>query len=1216
MKHTETHPTYQPDTMTISLASPERIRAWSYGEIAKPETINYRTGRSERGGLFDEKIFGPEKDYECYCGKYKRIRYAGIVCEKCGVEVTKSIVRRERMGHIELASPVAHIWLLRGLPSRMSLLLDVTVSSLEKVIYFAGYIITNVHEDERARVLRELEHEYKTRHKILEKEEDRDALKEKYTATKKEITELRPHKVLSELDYHTFARKYSTLFDAGIGAEAVCDIFKTLDLDAMAKGIEAELAKSEGVSKPKMEKRLQLIRSLKASNQRPEWMFLSALPVIPPALRPMVGLEGGRYATSDVNDLYRRVINRNNRLKKLMEIGAPDVILRNEKRILQEAVDALIDNSARKQSGSVAMNAAQRRQLKSLSDNIKSKQGIFRQNLLGKRVDYSGRSVIVVGPNLKLNQCGIPKFMALELFRPFVMGEIIKRDLAHNIRGAGKLIEDATPEVWEILEEVIKGKYVLLNRAPTLHRLSILAFHPVLIEGKAIQIHPLVTSGFNADFDGDQMAVHVPLSVEAQREAGELIASNKNLLKPQTGDPVTVPTQDIVLGCFWMTRQIDGKPGEGRAFASPQEAILAHDFGHVDLRSKIFVLGSRENPRYAQFEGRAFETTAGRLLFNSILPADFGYINSEVKKKDLADIIDRLINRYGVDATAPILDDIKAFGYKYVTASGSTFGIDDAIIPPSKPVIMKEAKDAQAVITGQYEDGLVSNEERYRKVIEIWEHASASVSKAIEKTIGDSESIHNMVVSGARGSVGQLNQTAGMKGLIINNQGRIIEYPITSSYKEGLTPIEYFITNHGSRKGLTDTALNTAKAGYLTRRLVVVAQDVVITEEDCGTKKGFRVREEVVNGMLRNIGKQVFGRVLAEPIKDADGNVMFKRGAMISRDDSKAIEKAGVKEAIVRSPLTCDTLHGLCRQCYGLDLGRNHLVKYGEAVGIVAAQAIGEPGTQLTLRTIHAGGVAGSDITMGLPRVEELLECRGVKIPATIATVAGSVTAIKQDGDTTIIEVMPDGIVTAGKTVAEEYVIDPRRTVTVKVGDKVTIGDTLTDGSVDLQELFSVAGFDRTQAYVIEEVSKVYELHSAPISRKHLEIIVRQMFSRRQVASPGDTRFTTGEVIENIELVEESNKAVAAGGLPAKGTVLLKGIQDVSLTTKSWLSAASFQYTTRTLVSSAILGKTDELRGLMENVIIGNLIPAGTGLDSEFVSDLHPEPTAETEDAD
>lgn len=1185
---------YNPDTISLSLASPERIREWSYGEVAKPETINYRTGRSERGGLFDEKVFGPEKDYECYCGKYKRIRYAGIVCEKCGVEVTKSIVRRERMGHIELASPVAHIWFLRGIPSRMSTLLDIPINQLEKVIYFAGYIVTEIHEDEKNRVLKELDNEYKIRMKTLESDEQKDALKELFTVTKKDLVDLLPHRILSEAEFYKFSTKFSTVFEAGIGAEAVYDVMKKIDLQVLASQIEKKLEK-DSASREKIERRLHMVRALINSKQRPEWMFLSAIPVIPPQLRPMVALEGGRHATSDVNDLYRRVINRNNRLKKLKEIGAPDVILRNEKRILQEACDSLIDNTIRKHSGSVAMSQAQRRQLKSLADALKGKQGLFRQNLLGKRVDYSGRSVIVVGPNLKLNQCGLPKFMALELFKPFVISKILSRELAYNIRGAGKLIEDGAPEVWEILEEVIQGKYVLLNRAPTLHRLSIQAFNPVLIEGKAIQVHPLVCSAFNADFDGDQMAVHVPLSHEAQIEARELVASNKNLLKPQTGDPVTVPSQDIVLGCYWVTKMIPGAKGEGKMFSSSSEAITAYDHGIIDVRAKIHVLFNET--------GKIMETTVGRMLFNRVLPVDFEFVNTEVTKKVISGVIDRLINIYGFDATPAILDAIKSFGQKFATKSGTTIGIDDIIVPDEKEDIVADARKTEIVVNDQFMDGLISEAEHYNKTIELWEGVNRKIQKAIEKNLAKSDSIHDQVVSGARGNISQLSQMAGMKGVIVNTAGEAIDFPIVASYKEGLSPIEYFITNHGSRKGLTDTALSTANAGYLTRKLAVVGQDIVITEEDCGTKKGYIVREENIDGMIRPIGKNLVGRVAAESVKDAAGTVLVKRGVMMSRADAKNIEEAGVKAVLVRSPLSCESLNGICQQCYGLDLGRNDMVKIGEAVGIVAAQAIGEPGTQLTLRTMHAGGVKGSDITAGLPRVAELFECRQIKVPAVIADVNGQVTEIKNDGvQKTIVVLANEGKGDESRT--NEYVIDVRRTVTVKVGANVKIGDLMTDGAADPQELYKIAGFDRTQDYIISEINKVYELHASPTARKHLEIIIRQMFSRIRIKKANDSKFTTGQIVEKGEFIKENRKVAERGAIEAEGAELLQGITKVVLTSKSWMSAAGFERVTQVLVGNAIEAGHDELIGLMENVMIGNLIPAGTGLSADFVPAL------------
>ncbi|MFT7557554.1 MAG: DNA-directed RNA polymerase subunit beta' [Planctomycetota bacterium] len=1188
----------------LRIASPEVIRKWSSGEVLKPETINYRTGRSERGGLFDERIFGPEKDYECYCGKYRRIRYKGIVCEKCGVEVTRSIVRRERLGHIDLASPVAHIWFLRGVPSRMSLLLGVPVTKLEKVVYFAGYIVMDMFPEERERILRELETEYKTKLKVLKTDDEKDKLKERFTTTKKEILSITKYMVLNEVQYHRFSMRYSTMFEASIGAEAIHSLFLGLDLAVLGKELEEEIATTKTKThKEKLEKRLSLVRSLLRSGTRPEWMFLQAVPVIPPALRPMVALEGGRHATSDINDLYRRVINRNNRLKKLMTLGAPDVILRNEKRILQEAVDSLMDNSIRKGSGSVAMSQSQRRSLKSLSDHLKGKQGIFRQNLLGKRVDYSGRSVIIVGPNLKLHQCGLPKYMALELFRPFVIAQIIERELAFNIRGAGRLIEEATPEIWEILEEVIQGKYVLLNRAPTLHRLSIQAFQVVLIEGKAIQIHPMVCAAFNADFDGDQMAVHLPLSHEAQREAAELIAADKNLLKPQTGQPIATPSQDIVLGCYWMTKVVVGARGEDKIFSSPNEAIMAYDYDQLDFRAKVHVLGTSKE-KYEQFGGKPFETTVGRLLFNSILPDDYPFINTELKKKDLSRIVDTIIDQYGMAATPAILDSIKNFGFKYVTISGSTVGMDDAPVPEGKPVIIAAARKEVLTIINQYNEGLISDHERYLKTIEIWEQAKKDIEVLLVDELGNAESVHDMIISGARGSLGQLNQSAGMKGVIQNAAGRLLEFPITSSYKEGHSPLEYFINTTTARKGLTDTALNTAKAGYLTRRLHDVAQDIVVTEEDCGTKKSVVATAEDFDGIDRPLAVNILGRVAAEKVVDEEGKVWVKKNELITKSLAEKIDAAGVISVRVRSPLTCETLHGLCRSCYGLDLGRNAMVKLGEAVGTVASQAIGEPGTQLTLRTFHSGGVSGHDITQGLPRVEEVFERRIPKIPAVVITEDGSVVEIKKDDDVTIVSIVStDGAGGAKTSQTTEYTVDPRRVLLAHIveGAAVQKGNLLTDGSADIKEVFAAGGRERAQEYVISEINKVYELHSAPVSSKHIEVIARQMFSRRQVTQPGDSKFTTGEVIEYIELINENTKIKETGGLEAKGKIVVMGITDIALTTKSWLSSASFQHTTRTLITNAVAGELDTMRGLKENVIVGGLIPAGTGFDPEFI---------------
>ena len=1183
------------DQIEIKLASPEQIKEWSYGEVTKPETINYRTGRSERGGLFDEKIFGPEKDYECYCGKYRRIRYKDIICEKCGVEVTRSIVRRERMGHIELATPVAHIWFLRGVPSRMSILLNISVSDLEKVIYFAGYIIVKVHEEEKEKVIAGLDKEYKTKLKNATDDATREKLKTLLGSTKKEIGEIYEGKVLNEISFHHYSLKYGTCFEANIGAEAIYSIFTNLDLNKLKRHTEHALEKASAAEREKLQKRLSLIRAMTYAGIKPEWMFLTVIPVIPPVLRPMVALDGGRHATSDLNDLYRRVINRNNRLKKLKEINAPDVILRNVKRIIQEAVDALIDNSIARQNDSVAMSQSQKRPLKSLSDNLKSKQGLFRQNLLGKRVDYSGRSVIVVGPQLKLDQCGLPKHMVLELFRPFVISRILQAELAFNIRGANKLIEERTPEVWAMLEEVIEGKYVLLNRAPTLHRLGIQAFHPILVEGNAIQVHPLVCQAFNADFDGDQMAVYVPLSEEAQWEAKELMAANKNLLKPQNGDPIVHPSKDMVLGAFWMTKSVDGEKGEGKYFSNPNTAITAYEYGVVSLRAKIKVLAT-DTPKYKKFSSGLFDTTVGKLLFNSVLPNDFPFVTDEMAQRRLSSLVDELILHYGVDDTPPILDKIKNFGFKYATLSGITWGMDNVKVPKEKEMIVGEAKRKEKEVISQWSEGLLSEEERYQKIIEIWTSALSELKKILPGTLDKHSSTYDIFTSAARGTMGQLAQMTGMKGLIQNNQGRTLEFPIISSYQEGFSPIEYFISTHGARKGASDTALNTAKAGYLTRRLVDVAQDVVITEEDCGTKEGKRVSAENISGIEIPLSKNIHGRILAEDIKDQNGKVIYKKEFLITKEKAQEIERAGIKEAYVRSPLTCRTVHGLCRQCYGLDLGRNRLVELGEAVGIIAAQAIGEPGTQLTLRTFHAGGVAGTDITTGLPRVEEIFERRMPKNPAIVSETDGEVIEIKdKDEKEKIVKVLGK----EGKVKEKEYLIPFRRVPIVKVGDKVKAGELLTDGSADISEIFKFGGKEVVEEYIIREINKVYELQSASIARKHTEIIIRQMFSRRRIKDSGETVFSVGDIVENTALIEENQRGEKMGGKAAKAEVVALGITEVSLRTKSWLSAASFQNTNRVLIENAIKGGVDSLRGLKENVIIGRLIPAGTGFSGE-----------------
>ncbi|MDE2037870.1 MAG: DNA-directed RNA polymerase subunit beta' [Patescibacteria group bacterium] len=1189
------------DFVQLSLASPDKILDWSFGEVTKPETINYRTQRSEKNGLFDERIFGPDRDYECYCGKYRGIRYKGIVCEKCGVEITRSIVRRERMGHIELATPVSHIWFLRSVPSRIGLILGLTTSDLEKVVYFAGYIVAKVQEQEKGRFLKELDAEYKSKVKTAQDDKTKEALKELLLSARKEIESIVPGYVMDEVTYHKYAVKYGAFFEASIGAEAIYDMLKKVDLAALKEELEKAHAEAGSAEREKLSKRLSLVKQMTKAGIRPEWMFLVRIPVIPPGIRPMVALDGGRYATSDVNDLYRRVINRNNRLLKLKEINAPEVILRNEKRILQEAVDALIDNSIRHSSSAgAAAIAREKRALKSLSDSLKSKRGLFRQNLLGKRVDYSGRSVIVVGPELRLDQCGLPKHMALELFRPFVISGLLKRELAYNIRGANRLIDDGAKEVWEILEEVIKGKYVLLNRAPTLHRLGIQAFQPILIEGNAIQVHPLVCTAFNADFDGDQMAVHVPLSEEAQMEAKMIMASDKNILKPGNNDPtVAAKMLDIVLGCFWVTKAVPGATGEGKIFESPEAAELAYSFGEVDLRATVKVKPP-ETAKYAAFEGKPFETTVGRLLFNDVLVESHPFINEEVGRKRLGAIVDDVITEMGADKVAPILDRIKRFGFQYATHSGTTWGIDDIVIPAAKKDIVEKAKRVADTVTDQWSEGLLTEEERVRKHIEIWQKAKSDVEKAIPQSLDKLGSVFDMVTSGARGSLSQITQMAGMKGLISSVSGETIEFPILSCAKEGLTPIEYFITTHGSRKGLTDTALNTAKAGYLTRKLFVVAQDVVVSEDDCGTKQSIVIRKQTASGLAIPLSKNIRGRVIAEAIKSPEGATLFDKGHLLSKSDALAVEAAGVTEVKVRSPLSCETSRGVCAACYGLDLGKNHLIDLGEAVGTVAAQAIGEPGTQLTMRTFHAGGTAsqGGDITMGLPRVEEIFEKRRPKNPAVVASVDGVVTEVADLGKEKVIKVLPEaGQAKAGKkgTEAVEYVFPYRRIALVRVGDKVKKGDVLTDGSADIDEVFEYGGEERAKDYVITEVGRIYELQGETVSRKHIEIIVKQMFSRRRIADAGDTSLTEGMVVDDIQLGDENAAAKAAGGSPAKAERLVMGITETSLSRKSFLSAASFQHTTRVLIANAVRGAKDDLSGLMENVIIGRLVPAGTG---------------------
>ncbi len=1186
--------------LRLTLASPERILAWSLGEVTKPETINYRTQRSEKHGLFDEKIFGPEKDYECYCGKYKGIRYKGIVCDKCGVEITRSIVRRERMGHIELCTPVAHIWFLRSVPSRMALLLGASAADIEKVVYFAGYIITKIADHEKKRLLTELESEYKSKYKAATDDKERDALKEKMTLTKAEIEGVVVGKVLDELEYHRYSVKYGGLFEARIGAEAIYDIFCALNLKDLEKTLSARYEHAGAAEREKLAKRLSLIAGLIASGTRPEWFFLTRIPVIPPALRPMVALEGGRHATSDVNDLYRRVINRNNRLKKLLDIHAPEVILRNEKRILQEAVDALLDNSIRKSGASAgALTLAQRRPLKSLADYLKGKQGYFRQNLLGKRVDYSGRSVIVVGPDLELDECGLPKHMALELFRPFVIAGLLDRELAFNIRGAGRLIEDGVSEVWEILEEAIAGKYVLLNRAPTLHRQGIQAFRPRLIEGDAIQLHPLVCNAFNADFDGDQMAVHVPLSEEAQWEAANIMSANKNILKPGSGDMIVLTGKplDIILGVYWLTKAVDGAKGEGEHFASPNAAILTSEYNAIDLRAKIKVLPVQGKEKYAPFDGRIFETTVGRLLFNTVLPPDYPFINETITKKVLARIVTDCIARYGLDAVPDIVNKVKRFGFEYATKSGVSWAIDDVSVPKGKTEIVERAGLKVTKIEEDYQNGLLSEEEKRRVAIEIWQGAKQEVEQLVGKELDPMGSVADMVRSGARGTLGNLTQMAGMKGLIQNTAGETIEVPIASSFSEGLNPVEYFMSTHGARKGLTDTALGTAKAGYLTRRLFDVAQDSIVTEKDCGTKRGVKINRVSASGIQIDYAEVMRGRVLAEPAKDQEGTVLFPAGHYLSSGDAEALAASSIATIVARSPMSCETRYGICQTCYGMDLTTQELVDLGEAVGTVAAQAIGEPGTQLTMRTFHAGGVAsvGGDITSGLPRVEEVFEKRSPKNPAIISKSDGLVTEIREEGREKVIVVAP--LAGQGKKdgSAYEYVAPYPRVPIVQEGATVVRGQILTDGSADLDDLFEYANRAIVQEYIITEASKIYELQGAPVSRKHLEVVVKQMFSRMKITEAGDTDYSIGDVVEDWEFAKAVKEMEAAGKIAPKAREIVLGIKESALSRRSFLSAASFEQTTKILINAALKGSVDRLRGLKENVILGRLIPSGTG---------------------
>ena len=1128
------------DAIRIGLASPERIRAWSSGEVKKPETINYRTLKPEREGLFCEKIFGPSKDWECHCGKYKRVRYKGVVCDRCGVEVTRAKVRRERMGHIELAAPVSHIWYFKGIPSRMGLTLDMSPRALEQVLYFASYIVIDPGE-----------------------------------------TPLTKKQLLNEQEYREFRSKYGDGFQAGMGAEAVKRLLEEIDLDELARELRAEIKESKGQRRTRAIRRLEVVEGFRKSGNRPEWMILDVIPVIPPELRPMVQLDGGRFATSDLNDLYRRVINRNNRLKRLLELGAPDIIVRNEKRMLQEAVDALIDNGRRGRPVTGPGN----RPLKSLSDMLKGKQGRFRQNLLGKRVDYSGRSVIVIGPELKMHQCGLPKEMALELFKPFVMKRLVDLGHAHNIKSAKRMVERVRPEVWDVLEEVIKEHPVLLNRAPTLHRLGIQAFEPVLVEGRAIQIHPLVCTAYNADFDGDQMAVHVPLSAEAQAEARLLMLSTNNILLPASGRPVTTPTQDMVIGCYYLTQVKEGAPGEGRCFSSPEEVHMAYAEEQVDLHAKIKV----------RWNGETIETTVGRVFFNEILPEELGFYNAVVGSKELAQLVARLYRRFGSTRTAEVLDEVKRMGFHYATVSGTTVALSDITSPPEKDDLISTAEEQVETVEQQHRRGLLTAEERYQRICDIWTRTKEEVTRALREHSDPFNPIWMMARSGARGNESQLSQLAGMRGLVADPTGKTIEIPIKANFREGLTVLEYFNSTHGTRKGLADTALRTADSGYLTRRLVDVAQDVIVREMDCGTEQGITIAAITdvgrdIEQVIEPLSERLTGRVAAAPIVHPEtGEVLVEANEMIDEDTAEAVEAAGIKEAEIRSVLTCKTRHGVCAHCYGRNLATGRLVEVGEAVGTIAAQSIGEPGTQLTMRTFHTGGVAGDDITAGLPRVEELFEARKPKGQAIITEIAGTAKIVESKGVRKVI-------VTDEQGEEKSYTVPYGARLKVRDGGYVEAGDQLTEGPVNPHEILKVKGVQAVQAYLVREVQEVYRSQGVDINDKHIEVIIRQMLRKVKVESPGDTDLLPGGLVDVNEFDDENQRVMAEDGKPAEAKPVLLGITKASLATESFLSAASFQETTRVLTDAALKGKYDPLLGLKENVIIGKLVPAGTGM--------------------
>ncbi len=1295
------------EAIKLRLASPEAILSWSHGEVLRPETVNYRTQKPEKDGLFCERIFGPSKDWECYCGKYKKIRYKGIICDKCGVEVTRSVVRRERMGHIKLQAPVTHIWFLRGISSKIGLALDLPSTALEKVVYFASFIITDVDLELKQATVEQIKQEYKSKQKQIEAEfknkksalqnkenqteelnqlermraEKEEKLEQAFKTAQEELKEVKPLAVIAEHTYQNLAIKYGHIFEAGIGAEAILKLMQRLDLKKTIKELEHGLTTIIDSKRDKLLRRLKLLKSLLVNDLRPEWMALTIIPVIPPDLRPMVPLDGGRFATSDLNDLYRRVIGRNNRLKQLMELSAPEVICRNEKRMLQEAVDALIDNSAR-HGKTVTASTGQKRMLKSLADILKGKQGRFRQNLLGKRVDYSGRSVIVINPRLKLYQCGLPKKMALELFKPFIISKLIKQEIVHNVRSASRYIEAGSNDVWDILEEIIKDAYVFLNRAPTLHRLGIQSFKPILIEGKAIQIHPLVCTAFNADFDGDQMAVHVPLTKEAVAESRDIMLASHNILKPATGNPIVTPSQDIVWGAYYLTDLDQRLQGEKLPlFADEEEAVLAYSSGRVNLQAPV-----KTRVKTGSRKVEILTTTVGRIVLNSVLPDKLRFINDVVAKKNLNQIIKDCLAIYGEDRTIQLLDELKDLTLDYITNSGLSWGMEDLPDMPERDKAIAESDKKVDAVQTQYEEGLLTKSERYAKIVQLWTETKDKISDVIKDKIDRHGSIYSMIQSGARGSWAQLTQLVGMKGLVTSPSGAIIELPVKGNFKKGFDVLEYFIATHGARKGLSDTALRTANAGYLTRRLIDVAQDVVIAKDDCGSDEGFIITQAESEELGTTLWKRVIGRYLASDLMNSRGKALAKAGELITDEVAQKFEKEEIAEVSVRSPLNCRCEKGICAVCYGYDLGYNKAVQLGTAVGIIAAQSIGEPGTQLTMRTFHTGGVAGEDITQGLPRVEEIFEARPPKRRAFVSDVAGTVKieamertiedtggkVITQDINTKVIKVTYQGVdsdkyyfaeiarnilsnqpaksneltkekqtkkklkpiilvkngeqVKRGQTLfnmgeaeikaknagevglndkyikvsftadkVKEFIIPKGYAIWASDGEQVAKGTQLTEGSLDLQQYYSLCGRLATQRYIIHDIQYVYSSQGQPLNDKHIEVIVRQMFSRILIKDGGDTDLLPGEVVEKAVFEKANRQAKARKAKPASGEQLLLGMTKASLTTDSFLSAASFQETARVLIEAAVTGKVDTLEGLKENVIIGRLIPAGTG---------------------